>query len=404
MIRLPILTTVASIFVISCATTKPASEELLRLKAQTYSQEFILIDTHVDTPYRLREKMEDISQQTAEGNFDYPRAVQGGLNAPFMSIYVPAEYEGTGGAKLLADTLIDMVEKFSTDWPDKFVMAYSTSDVKKQFKTKNISLCLGMENGSPIEHDLKNLRHFYNRGIRYITLAHAKDNHISDSSYDTTHTSHGLSPFGKEVVLEMNRLGIMVDVSHITDEAFYGVMNISKAPVIASHSSCRFFTPGWERNMSDDMIRVLAMNDGVIMINFGSSFINGNYFKRDSTVRADAKKALKEMGIASSDPAAHTFVDHYEKEHPIGFYADVKEVADHIDHVIKLVGVDHVGLGSDFDGVGDSLPTGLKDVSQYPNLIYELLKRNYSKKDIEKICGLNLLRVWTKVEQVAAQK
>ncbi|MBL7959488.1 membrane dipeptidase, partial [bacterium] len=194
------------------------------------------------------------------------------------------------------------------------------------------------------------------------------------------------------------------DVSHITDEAFYDVMDISKAPVIASHSSCRFFTPGWERNMSDDMIRLLAKNDGVIMINFGSSFINGEYFKRDSTVRSDARQALIAMGMSSTDPAAHTFVDHYEKEHPIGFYADVKEVADHIDHVVKLVGVNHVGFGSDFDGVGDSLPTGLKDVSQYPNLIYELLKRNYSKEDIGKICGLNLLRVWSAVEQVASQK
>ncbi|MBL7961897.1 membrane dipeptidase, partial [bacterium] len=211
------------------------TEESLRTKALEYAQELILIDTHVDTPYRLREIMEDISQRTAGGNFDYVRAKEGGLNAPFMSIYVPAEYERKGGAKLLADTLIDMVEKFTTDWPDKFTMAYSTSDVKKQFATKKISLCLGMENGSPIEHDLKNLRHFYDRGVRYITLAHSKDNHISDSSYDTSRTSHGLSAFGKDVVLEMNRLGIMVDVSHITDEAFYDVMDISKAPVIASH-------------------------------------------------------------------------------------------------------------------------------------------------------------------------
>ncbi|MBL7994439.1 dipeptidase [bacterium] len=404
MIRLTFFVAASCLLFLSCASSKQATDESFRSKAREYAQEFILIDTHVDTPYRLREKMEDISQPTAGGNFDYVRAKEGGLNAPFMSIYVPAEYEGKGGAKLLADTLIDMVEKFSTDWPDKFVMAHSTSDVKKQFTTKKISLCLGMENGSPIEHDLENLRHFYNRGIRYITLAHSKDNHISDSSYDTSRTSHGLSPFGKEVVLEMNRLGIMVDVSHITDEAFYAVMNISQAPAIASHSSCRFFTPGWERNMSDDMIRVLAMNGGVIMINFGSSFINGEYFKRDSTVRTDARKALLATGISSSDPAAHAFVDHYEKEHPIGFYADVKEVADHIDHVVKLVGVNHVGFGSDFDGVGDSLPTGLKDVSQYPNLIYELLKRNYSKEDIQKICGLNLLRVWSKVEQVASQK
>jgi membrane dipeptidase len=296
------------------------------------------------------------------------------------------------------------VEKFAADWPDKFIVARSAKEVRSQFKTGKISLCLGMENGSPIEHDLENLRHFYQRGIRYITLAHSRDNHISDSSYDTTHTSHGLSPFGEKVVLEMNRLGMMIDVSHITDEAFVNVMAVSKAPVIASHSSCRYFTPGWERNMSDNMIRLLANNGGVIMINFGSSFINDEYRKRDSTVRVSAREALEAAGLSPADPAAHVFIDHYEKEHPVGFYADVKEVAAHIDHVVKLVGVDHVGLGSDFDGVGDSLPTGLKDVSQYPNLIYELLKKGYSKKDIEKICGGNLLRVWSKVEQTASQK
>lgn len=401
MIRNFVITLTASFCVTSCAAIKPVSDEDLRARAQKYAQEFILIDTHVDVPYRLREKMEDISQRTEEGNFDYPRARQGGLDAPFMSIYVPSEYETRGGGKLFADTLIDMVEKFATDWPDKFAMAYSVSDVRKHSKSDKIALCLGMENGSPIERDMNNLHHFYRRGIRYITLAHSKDNHISDSSYDTTHTSRGLSAFGEKVVLEMNRLGMMVDVSHITDEAFYDVIRISKAPVIASHSSCRQFTPGWERNMSDEMIRLLSKNGGVIMINFGSSFISREYFQRDSTVRTDARKALEAAGLSSDDPNARTFRDQYEKEHPIGFYADVKEVADHVDHVVKIAGVDYVGLGSDFDGVGDSLPNGLKDVSQYPNLIYELLIRGYSKKDIEKICGKNLLRVWSKVEQVA---
>ena len=403
MIRSSIVSLAVALYVMSCAATKPVSDLELRNKAQEYARQFILIDTHVDLPYRLREKMENISERTEEGNFDYPRAKKGGLNAPFMSIYVPAEYETTGGAKLLADTLINMVEKLTTDWPDKFIMAYSVSDVQKQSKTEKISFCLGMENGSPIEHDLNNLGHFYRRGIRYITLAHAKDNHISDSSYDTTHTSHGLSVFGEQVVKEMNRLGMMVDVSHVTDEAFYDVMRISRAPVIASHSSCRHFTPGWERNMSDDMIRLLAKNEGVIMINFGSSFISRQYFQRDSTVRADAKKELEAAGLSPEDPAAHAFIAHYEKEHPIGFYADVKDVADHIDHVVKVAGVNYVGFGSDFDGVGDSLPNGLKDVSQYPNLIFELLKRGYSKNDIEKICGGNLLRVWSKVEQVAGR-
>lgn len=378
------------------------SDDELRSRAKQYARECILIDTHVDVPYRLREKSADISQRTEDGDFDYVRAVDGGLHAPFMSIYVPSEYEKTGGAKLLADTLIDMVQQWTVQWPDKFAMAYSTADVRRQFRSGKISLCLGMENGSPIEHDLKNLHHFYRRGIRYITLTHAKDNHISDSSYDTARTSHGLSPFGEEVVREMNRIGMLIDVSHISDEAFYTVLAVSKAPVIASHSSCRRFTPGWERNMSDNMIRLLAANGGVIMINFGSSFINNEYRKRDSVLWHQAEEAVKSAGLNLDDHAGQDFLHRYLKEHPIGFYADVKDVADHIDHVVKLVGIDFVGFGSDFDGVGDSLPTGLKDVSQYPNLIYELLKRGYSKRDIEKICGGNLLRVWSKVEATAA--
>lgn len=404
MIRSSFIIVAAGLLIQACTPGKTSTENLLRAKAREYAQECIIVDAHVDVPYRLRHKMDNISERTADGNFDYPRAVEGGLNAPFMSIYVPADYEEKGGARSLADTLIDMVEKFTAEWPDKFAVAHSTADVRRHFGTGKITLCLGMENGSPVERDLKNLQHFYNRGIRYITLAHSKDNHIADSSYDTTRTSHGLSSFGKEVVREMNRLGIMVDVSHISDEAFYDVIKISKTPVIASHSSCRSFTPGWERNMSDDMIRLLAKNGGVIMINFGSSFINGAYFKRDSTRRSDGRKAMTRNGINPSDPTAFVFMDHYEKEHPIDFFADVKEVADHIDHVVQLVGTDHVGFGSDFDGVGNSLPVGLKDVSEYPNLIYELLKRGYSKRDLEKICGENLLRVWSEVEQFAAKK
>jgi membrane dipeptidase len=259
-----------------------------------------------------------------------------------------------------------------------------------------------MENGSPIEHDLANLRHFYARGIRYITLTHAKDNHISDSSYDTTHTSHGLTAFGKTVIPEMNRLGIMVDVSHISDDAFYDVMKISKAPVIASHSSCRYFTPGWERNMSDDMIKLLASHGGVIMINFGSSFINNDYRIKDSTARAESGKYISAQHWSPEDTLAKAYRKIYSTEHPIS-HATVQQVAQHIDHAVKLAGIDHVGLGSDFDGVGDSLPIGLQDVSQYPNLIFELLKLGYSKNDVEKICGLNLLRTWSKVANLAQE-
>ena len=396
------LIVLAVTFAARVSAQQPQQETALRAKAQKLAQQFIIVDTHIDVPYRLRMKWEDISQHTKDGEFDYVRAKQGGLNAPFMSIYTPAEYERKGGAKALADTLIDMVEKFARDWPKHFAIARSVEDVTRQFRRGVISLCLGMENGSPIEHDMANVQHFYDRGIRYITLAHALDNHISDSSYDTTHVWKGLSFFGRRLITEMNRVGIMVDVSHITDAAFFEVMNVTKAPVIASHSSCRFFTPGFERNMSDEMITMLAKQGGVIQITFGSSFLSKEYQEREDEGRKEVMTYMKSKNLKFEDAEAQAYIERYRKGHPIT-YADVSDVAAHIDHVVKLVGVDHVGLGSDFDGVGDSLPTGLKDVSQYPNIIYELLKRGYSEKDIQKICGGNLLSVWSKIEHTAKE-
>lgn len=375
---------------------KPLTDAEIRATANRLAHEFIIVDTHIDVPYRLQEKMADISQQTEDGDFDYPRAKAGGLDAPFMSIYVPAAYEAKGGAKKLADRLIDMVEKFAQDWPDKFAIAKSAADVQAQFAEGLISLPMGMENGSPIEGKLENLRHFYDRGIRYITLAHSKSNHISDSSYDPNRRWQGLSPFGKKVVAEMNRLGIMIDVSHVSDSAFYQVIRLSQAPVIASHSSCRYFTPGWERNMDDGMIKALAKNNGVIQINFGSSFLN------DSVRQSEDKmwKYIQRNGINPNSESGRAALKRFRIENNIG-YADISDVIAHIDHVVKLVGIDHVGFGSDFDGLGDTLPTGLKSVADYPNLIYELLKKGYSEEDIQKICSGNLLRVWSEVEKIA---
>ena len=396
------LTILLSVAALSLPAQQAQQDKAMLAKAQRLAQQYIIVDTHIDVPYRLKMKFEDISKLTPDGNFDYVRAKQGGLKAPFMSIYIPADYEKSGGGKQLADTLIDMVIKFSKDWPKQFAVAKSVQDVTAQVKRGLISLCMGMENGTPIEHDLKNVQYFYDRGIRYITLAHALSNHISDSSYDTTHVWRGLSFFGRRLVTEMNRVGIMVDVSHISDDAFYEVMNVTRTPVIASHSSCRFITPGFERNMSDDMIKLLAKNGGVIQITFGSSFLREDYQKLEAEQGKEVMAYMKDHHLKFGDPDAETYLKQYRKDHPVTF-ADVSDVANHIDHAVKLVGVDHVGLGSDFDGVGDSLPTGLKDVSMYPNVIYELLKRGYSDKDIQKICGGNLLRVWSQVEQRAKE-
>lgn len=372
----------------------------LEVEAEQIAQNTIIIDGHIDIPYRLNNKMEDISERTEGGDFDFIRAKKGGLNAPFMSIYIPAEKEEDGTAKEFADFLIDMVEKIAAESPDKFAVATSVSDVRSQFRKGLISLPMGMENGAPIMGDLKNVDYFYNRGIRYITLSHSKNNHICDSSFDTKKKWNGLSPFGKEVVREMNRVGIMIDVSHISDDSFYQIMELTQAPVIASHSSCRAFTPGFKRNMDDKMLKKLADNGGVIQINFGSMFLDGDLQEKYNDVFAASMKFAQENNLSMGDPELNEFMKKYREEHSIGF-ADITDIVKHIDHVVNLIGVDYVGLGSDFDGLGDTLPTGMKDVSMFPNLIHELLKKGYAKEDIEKICSGNVLRVWTAVEEMA---
>lgn len=380
-------------------TTQGVAIEKPSEKAMQLVTENILVDSHIDVPYRLQEKWQDVTQATEEGDFDYPRAKAGGLNAPFMSIYVPASLDDSPQSTALAHKLIDYVEAIVGRAPDKFALARSVKDVQDQFKQGLISLPLGMENGSPIQGDLANLQVFFDRGIRYITLTHSQSNHISDSSYDIRRQWKGLSPFGKKLVAEMNNIGIMVDVSHISDAAFYQVLEVSKVPVIASHSSLRSFTPGFERNMDDEMLKALGKNDGVIQINFGSSFVSKMAQNWRNKMKAKQKELEKSAGKDSESYA--NFEDDYTAQNPYP-YATLNAVLDHIDHVVKLIGVDHVGIGSDFDGVGDSLPEGLKDVASYPNLVQGLLDRGYTEADIKKILGANLLRVWQAVEDYSA--
>jgi membrane dipeptidase len=377
-----------------------AENDEANVKAKELAQEYIIIDTHQDVPYRLKKKMEDISQRTEHGDFDYPRARAGGLDAVFMAVYVPAEYEEEGGAYAFANETIDMVESFASTWPDKFVMAKSAADIRKQFGAGRISLAMGIENGAPIEGNLSNVKHFYDRGVRYMTLVHSKNNHICDSSFDEERKWHGLSPFGVEVVREMNRLGMIVDVSHVSDETFYQIMEVSKAPVVATHSACRFFTPGCERNMDDEMIKLLAKKGGVMQINFGSMFVNAQVYGEFVERRKHIKEYIDAHNLKGE--ARQKYGEQYVKSHPLS-EAGIGDVVANIDHVVKLVGIDYVGLGSDFDGVGDSLPTGLKDVSCYPNLIHELLQKGYAEDDIRKICSGNFLRVWSDVERTARE-
>jgi len=375
----------------------------LASQAMKIAQNSIIIDTHIDVPYRIIDAWEDVSEATDGGDYDYPRAKAGGLNVPFMSIYTPAKLEEEGRSKAVAEELIDLVNRIVNESPDQYAIALSAADVEEQFGKGLISLPMGMENGSPIEGDLANVQHFFDRGIRYITLAHGLSNHISDSSYDDNKPWGGLSEFGVEVVEEMNRVGIMVDISHVSDEAFWDVMQFIKAPAIASHSSARHFTPGWERNIADDMIVRLAENGGVVMINYGSTFLT-QAANEYSNARSDAFDAYREeQAVEDNEETEAAFRAEYVKTHGSYPYATLDETLDHFDHVVKLTSIDHVGIGSDYDGVGDSLPIDLKDVSSYPNLVEGLLRRGYSEGDIEKILGENLLRVWREVEAVAAK-
>lgn len=412
-IHLPILALIG-IFLCTCDPApenapEEMTEEQLRTYANDLAHKYIITDGHVDLPYRLKVKNFKLDKEylgipieTDAGDFDYVRAVKGGLDAPFMSIYIPSGLQKEPGeSPKLADSLITMVKGIAEAHPDKFRITTSPDQMVQNFKDGVMSLPMGMENGSPIEDKIERVREYYDKGIRYITLTHGKDNLICDSSYDTTATHGGLSDFGREVVREMNNVGIMVDISHVSDKTFWQVAEMTDVPMIASHSSVRHYTPGFERNMDDDMIKRLGEEGGVIQINFGSTFLDGALRTRQDSLRGVFMERLTAAGIEKyGDEGTEELQEAFKKEFPT-LYSDVEMVANHIDRVVELAGIDHVGLGSDFDGVGDSLPTGLKDVADYPNLIYTLLKRGYTEEDIEKICSGNVLRVWRAVEKAA---
>ena len=369
----------------------------LQERAADIARNSLIVDTHIDVPYRIFRNPSDVGSATESGEFDYPRAIAGGLNAPFMSIYIPAMVDEAGGAFGFANQTIDRMEQVIATHPDKFALATCTQDIYNQFEDGLISMPLGMENGGPISSDINNLEHFYKRGIRYITLTHSKSNHISDSSYDPNEHWGGLSDFGKALVADMNRVGVMIDVSHISDAAFWQVMELSDVPVIASHSSMRHFTPDFQRNMNDDMLRAMAERGGVIQINYGSSFLTKA--ARDYSIeRTTALRAYqKAHHLPDNDPALRVYMESYTKGHPYPF-ATLEDVLNHIDRAVDIAGIDAVGIGSDYDGVGDTLPIGLKDVSTFPALIEGLLRRGYSEEAIRKILAGNLMRVWKQVE------
>jgi membrane dipeptidase len=375
-------------------------DQSVETKAQQISQKYIIVDSHIDLPSWLFEEFGDVSKLTNTGNFDYHKAKEGGLDAPFLAVYISPKYEGLIESKERTDHQLDLLDKLFNENTDKLARALTPEDVKQNFKDKKISIPIGLENGAPIMGKMENLKHFYERGIRYITVVHGKCNHICDSSYDSLRLWNGVSDFARELIPEMNKMGMIIDVSHTSEKAFYDIMEITKAPVAATHSNARHFTPGFERNLTDEMIKMIAEKGGVIQIAFGSGFITSkpNKYRNESRLAFD--KFVEENGLDYNSPETDGFRKEYAKSNPYP-YATIDELLDHFDHIVKIAGVDHVGFGSDFEGVGDSLPEGLKDVSGYPNLIAGLLDRGYSESDIEKIMGLNFLNFWQRVQDFA---
>jgi membrane dipeptidase len=369
--------------------------------ARKLAQDAVIVDTHIDAPTELMKEWLDLSV-TQPREFDFPKARAGGLDVAFMSIYTSPGQDEDGSAYAVANRMIDAVEKTAADNPDKFALLRSPRDVEALRRLDLVLLPMGMENGAPIGGDLGKLKFFFDRGVRYITLAHSANNRIADSSYAVEKQWNGLSPFGREVVAEMNRLGMMIDVSHLSDAAVAQSVELSRTPVVATHSALRHFTPDFERNLSDELAKAIAAKGGVIQIPFGNAFVDPKSAAKTQAYFVAYNDYLRQHAAGKTTQTVAEFDAAWDKANP-PLPVKIEAVLDQIDYGVKLVGIDHIGIGSDFDGVGGALPEGLKTVADFPNLIEGLQKRGYAEADLRKILGGNLLRVWRKVETFAAR-
>lgn len=367
--------------------------------ARRLAADAVIVDTHIDAPTELLNHWSDLGVTAPSQDFDYPRARSGGLDVAFMSIYTSPDQDEAGTATQTAHLQIDAVEALAARHPDKFALLRSPGEVERLRRGGKVLLALGMENGAPIGDDLAQLARFQARGVRYITLAHGRNNRICDSATDPEPRWRGLSPFGREVVREMNRLGIMIDVSHLSDESIAQAVELSRVPVIASHSALRHFTPGFERNLSDEMVKAIAAKGGVVQVPFGSIFIDAGAagIYQEFLRTRDAFRRAKAAALAAGAPPPSG--PQFPELPPTA----MAQVLDNIDRIVALAGVDHVGIGSDFDGVDRALAVELRSVADYPQLVAGLQARGYADPDIRKILGGNLLRVWQAVEAGAAR-
>ena len=383
---------------LAVALTLPAFAARHKAKAAPPAPPAVSVDGHEDTPSEFMKSPFDLGVVNKRGAIDYPRMKEGGLDAAFFAAYVPAKYANKGAAAYcmtIMETIHEMVDRY----PAWARFAGSTSEIRSAAKEGKRAILIGIEGGHAIEDSLELLRAFYRFGARYMTLTHFNSNNWADSSGDSP-KHDGLTPFGKAVVLEMNRLGMLVDISHVSDKTFWDTIETTKSPIIASHSSARALA-SHPRNMTDDMLRAMTKNGGVVMVNFYPVFLSDE--AAAASKERDKKLAPDIAALKAKDPSEGAVFDagvaKLYAENPIP-PVPYTRIVDHIDHVVKVAGIDHVGIGSDFDGI-PSAPAGMEDVSKLPAIRAELKRRGYSEADIRKIMGENFMRVFAEVEKVA---
>ena len=371
-------------------------------RAQQIHRSAVLIDGHNDLPWAVRSKAAsnferyDIAKRLDHGDTDIPRLRAGGVKGQFWSVYVPADLAKRGGAARATMEQIDVVYRMVERYPDTFEMAYSAADIERIAQSGKIASLIGIEGGHSIENSLGALRMFYRLGARYMTLTHSDTLDWADSATDKPRHG-GLTPFGEAVVRDMNRLGMLVDISHVSADTMKHVLRVAKAPLIFSHSSA-FANAQHPRNVPDDVLKLLPTNGGVVMVNFFSGFVDPDAAK----ILLENQQVHRELRDKSrTDAEFEKALAEWRRQHkmPRGTLA---QVLDHIDHITKVAGIDHVGIGSHFDGITSS-PVGLEDVSSYPRITQGLLDRGYSEDAIRKILGGNVLRVFRRAEQVAKE-
>jgi membrane dipeptidase len=386
-------------------------DTVVSTRAQKIHDSALVIDTHADTTQRFLDEGFDIgsTDPSDKGHISLDKARRGNLGAEFFSIWVEPETNQGHFARHTFD-LIDSVYEQAARHPDRMMMAFSTADIERAHREHKLAALMGIEGGHSIENDMHLLRDYYRLGVRYMTLSWSNTNEWADSSGDIDDPKvqhhNGLTDFGKQVVLEMNRLGMMVDISHVSDKTFWDAIATTKAPVIASHSSARELVDA-PRNMTDEMLKAVAKNGGVVQVNFFSGFVDEN-FRKASDAQAKDKAAAVQKYMddmkAAGKPVSYIDMDVIDREWTAKIpRPPFRVLIDHIDHIAKVAGVDHVGLGSDFDGVSGATPDGMDSAADLPKITEGLLERGYNAEDIRKILGGNLLRVFREVEQVSRQ-